>query len=227
MPWVEAVLRGKSVLARAKADGTLLTSGGRVEIRYKAHDSRAYRAMATNLVVPPGAKVFDDAYCVPASEPRAASRAEGKKVATPAAVPAAAWVAYTDGACSGNPGPCGLGVVVVKPGGTQAEGYEYLGTGTNNIAELTAIKRAVEAIPAGAHQIVIHTDSKYAIGVLTQGWRAKANAELVAQIKETLRGRPVRLVYVAGHSGIPLNERADELAREAIRTAGRMALAIK
>jgi ribonuclease HI len=134
-------------------------------------------------------------------------------------------VAYTDGACSGNPGPAGLGVVVIAPEGQIREGFEFLGTATNNIAELTAVLRAVEQTPAEAQGILIHTDSQYAIGVLTKGWKAKANQELIATIRGALKKRPgVRLSYVPGHSGVPMNERADELAREAIRTGKTVAI---
>lgn len=125
-------------------------------------------------------------------------------------------IIHTDGACSGNPGPAGSGVVLVAPGGKLHEGLEYLGEATNNVAELTAILRAVEWIPADAKAIVVHTDSQYAIGVLQKGWKAKANGELVARTKRVVQNRGARLVYVPGHQGVPLNERADELAREAI-----------
>jgi ribonuclease HI len=108
--------------------------------------------------------------------------------------------------------------VLIAPDGARAEGFEFLGTATNNIAELTAILRAAELLPKGATAIV-HTDSQYAIGVLTKGWKAKANQELVATVKGALAKHPSwRLRYVPGHSGVPLNERADELAREAVGT---------
>lgn len=126
-------------------------------------------------------------------------------------------IAYADGACSGNPGPCGLGLVLLD-GHHRIERSEYLGTGTNNIAELTAIRRALEAI-ASPRPIAIHTDSQYSIGVLSKGWKPKANQQLIAEIKALLAGRPgVSLRYVPGHSGVPLNERADELARESVRS---------
>jgi ribonuclease HI len=215
MPWIEATLKGQRVLARAEADGTLAADGGRVEIRYKPNDGRAYRAAARNLEVAPGAKLLPDDACGPAEAPEAAA-----KKAKPAvhATPADAWVAYTDGACSGNPGPAGSGVVLVAPGGKMHEGHEYLGTATNNVAELTAILRALEWIPTDARPIVVHTDSQYAIGVLQKGWKAKANTELVARAKRVVQTRGAQLVYVPGHQGVPLNERADALAREAIAT---------
>jgi ribonuclease HI len=135
-------------------------------------------------------------------------------------MPRVSIIAAADGSALGNPGPAGAGFILVRPDGKMEEGFENLGTGTNNIAELTAIKRAAEAVPAGVPEVVIHTDSKYAIGVLTQGWKAKANQELIAATKASLKTlKKVRFVYVPGHAGVPLNERADELAREAIRSA--------
>jgi len=217
MPWIEATLRGQRVLARARADGSLADEGGRVEIRYRPDDPRAYRASVRNLVVSPGASLEPDDKCVPA----AAAAPPVRGAATPSktrehAIPASAWQAFTDGACSGNPGPAGSGVVLVEPGGKLHEGLEYLGEATNNVAELTAILRALEWIPADAGPIIVHTDSQYAIGVLQKGWKAKANQELVARIRRVVQDRGALLRYVPGHEGVPLNERADELAREAI-----------
>ena len=63
----------------------------------------------------------------------------------------------------------------------------------------------------------VHTDSQYSIGVLTKGWKAKANVELVGKIVKLVKARHnLRVVYVPGHAGVPLNERADELARLAV-----------
>jgi ribonuclease HI len=207
------------VLARAKADGTFDATGGRVEIRYKPTDARAYRAGVANLERVEGELLSDDA-CVPGEEvaPRASAaskKAAAAEKAKAIVVPSDAWTVYADGACSGNPGPAGLGIVLVAPGGRTLEGYEYLGTATNNIAELTAILRAAELVPR-ADAFVLHTDSQYSIGVLTKGWKAKANQELVANVKSALAKRAARLVYVPGHAGVPLNERADALAREAV-----------
>src|SRR5438309_6949357 len=99
-------------------------------------------------------------------------------------------IAYTDGACTGNPGPMGIGVVLIA-GSHRKEISEYLGPrGTNNIAELTAILRALEAIKDRSRPVVIHSDSAYAIGLLSSGWKAKANTELVARIRALLREFP-------------------------------------
>ncbi|MGH7271969.1 MAG: ribonuclease HI [Polyangiaceae bacterium] len=212
MPWIEAMLRGQRVLARAGADRGLAIERGRVEIRYGAGSTRLYHAAARNLEVAPGAKILDEDVGMPASVTASASRA------APVQPPVgSAWIAYTDGACSGNPGPAGCGLVLVSPEGKVREGFEYIGEATNNVAELTAILRAVEAIPPGPHAIIVHTDSQYAIGVIQKGWKAKANREIVAQTKRLVGERGARLVYVPGHQGVPLNERADALARESIQ----------
>jgi ribonuclease HI len=227
MPWIEALLRGQKVLARIKADGSFDAEGGRVEIRYKATDAKAYRAAGANLSALPGGKVIADDGVV-AGIAVASSPAEKKKAPKAASLghessppDEGSWIAYTDGACSGNPGPAGSGVAIIAPDGKIFDGYYNLGTSTNNVAELTAILRAAEAIPADAPRIVIYTDSKYSIGVLTLNWKAKVNQELIAKTKKALAARKnVRLVYVAAHVGVPMNERADELAREAIKAGG-------
>src|SRR4029453_7252581 len=125
---------------------------------------------------------------------------------------------WTDGACSGNPGPMGIGVVAID-GGKRRELGEYLGVGTNNIAELTAIDRALDLAGAdlGKRPVRIYTDSAYSIGVLSKGWKAKANQELIARMRRRLAGFPhLEFVKGSGPAGIPENERCDELARNAI-----------
>jgi ribonuclease HI len=65
--------------------------------------------------------------------------------------------------------------------------------------------------------VLVYSDSAYSIGLLTQAWKAKANKELVEKLRETCREfSDLRFVEVAGHAGIPLNERVDQLARDAI-----------
>jgi ribonuclease HI len=222
MPWIEAMLRGQKVLARATDKG-LVAEGGRVEIRYKPNDGKSYRAAKGNLEIV-GDKLYPDDYCGEGA--RAPSAYEQKKERKAAAADRVqphregVVVIYTDGACSGNPGPAGCGFVMLDPKtGDRHEGYQYLGTATNNIAELTAILRGLESVKDPDAEVEIRTDSGYSIGVLQKGWKAKANPELIAEIKQALAKRPkVKLVYVPGHAGVDLNERADQLAREAIAT---------
>jgi ribonuclease HI len=232
MPWRAALLRGNRVLARCDERGNLVADGGRVEIRYKPADGKAYRAALGNLQLEANGEVHPDAYCAEAgpvdvnaakaakaskSASAGGSKSRSASVGTGAAPTSHGDIfAYTDGACSGNPGPAGLGVVLVTPEGRR-ELSEYLGTATNNIAELTAILRALEALGESAEPVAVHTDSQYAIGVLQKGWKAKANQELIAGIKQAMRPfKKLSLVYVRGHAGVPLNERCDELARQAV-----------
>ncbi len=126
-----------------------------------------------------------------------------------------AFIIYADGSCTGNPGPCGIGVVLLD-GDQREELSEYLGEGTNNIAELTAIIRALERAPRD-RTVIVHSDSAYALGLLGKDWKPKANRELVAAMRALGREfSDLRLVKVAGHAGIVENERADELARQAV-----------
>jgi ribonuclease HI len=235
MPWVRALLREQKIYARADAAGALVADNGRVEIRYKPNDGRRYEARAANLTIVDATPLPDstcgEATAVEKAE-KSAAIASSATVATrpggggritkaqaiaagPPKAPDGAIIVYCDGACSGNPGPAGLGVVVVDEG-RRVELSEYLGLHTNNIAELTAVLRALGEIPEGK-PAMIYTDSQYSIGVLQKGWKAKANVALVAELRAVLKTRPaVKLAYVPGHSGVLLNERADQLAREAV-----------
>ncbi len=126
---------------------------------------------------------------------------------------------YTDGACSGNPGPAGAGVLLMYKD-KKKEISEYLGHGTNNIAELTAIKLGLGAIKpnALALPIKVYTDSQYAIGILCHGWTPKKNIELIEEIKAQLRTfRDVIFIKVKGHSDDEGNQIVDKLAVDAYK----------
>jgi ribonuclease HI len=198
--WVRVDDRGRLVL----------DPEGRAEMKYRESDTRTYRPSPQNLVAATGAQ--------PAKPARRSREGREEKLAPFSS--AEAVHVWTDGACSGNPGPMGIGIVVVA-GERRKEHGEYLGTGTNNIAELTAIRRGLEIadelLSGQDRPIRVYSDSSYAIGLLSQGWKAKANQDLVAELREFLRGyRSLRMVKVEGHAGIPENERCDLLARQAI-----------
>jgi len=124
---------------------------------------------------------------------------------------------YTDGACSGNPGPAGIGVVMQYKG-KRKEISRYLGLGTNNIAELEAIRAGLLAVKNRNLPVVVFTDSSYSLGLLTKGWKAKQNQELVADVRELVATfKQIRFIKVKGHAGHPQNERADRLAVESIK----------
>jgi ribonuclease HI len=213
MPWRRYRLRGSKVYARVAEDGALAPDArGRVEIRYRLDASQSYQAAARNLEPLPDEPAHADPEAAPAPSPPAAPRRQ-----TAPAPPGDAIIVYTDGACTGNPGPMGIGVVLLA-GSRRKEISEYLGPrGTNNIAELTAIERALESIKDRQRTVIVHSDSAYAIGVIGMGWKAKLNTELVERIRALARRfHDLRFVKVSGHAGVVENERCDELAREAI-----------
>jgi ribonuclease HI len=208
--------KGQVVLVRVDDSGKPVLDGeGRAEMKYREGDQRTYRPGARNIE-PAGA---GDELPPPAAA-RAPSARRPRTTPSKNVDPALVINVWTDGACSGNPGPMGIGVVVLANGKRREHG-EYLGVGTNNIAELVAIERGLslsgETQEDRAKVTRIHTDSSYAIGVLSMGWKAKANQELIARLRGVLAERPgVELIKVPGHSGVPENERCDQLAREAV-----------
>jgi ribonuclease HI len=222
MPWRRVRLRNAEVLARCDASGELISKEGRVEVRYKPNDGRAYFASAANLKPPGGApKIEPDSFCGAGEAVKKPSKAKKKaSSATPAPEKPDGdeILAYADGACSGNPGPAGVGAVAMW-GDQMRELSEYIGEATNNIAELTGILRAVELAHELGRPLRLYTDSTYSIGVLTQGWKVKANKELVAKVRQALDAHPdTKLFHVRGHQGVRLNEHADELAVRAVQS---------
>lgn len=207
MPWSRHRLRDADVWAKVDIQGRLVPDkDGRVEVVYKPETgAKVYRAGAKNLTATGDAAV-EIAVGEPAPDKRAAS----------SAIPENAIHVWTDGGCIPNPGPAGIGVVVID-GKDRKEISEYLGVGTNNIAELTAIVRGLETVADRTRPVVVYSDSQYAIGLLTQNWKPKANVELVVELRALLKKFPdVRFVKVAAHTGIALNERVDQLASQAI-----------
>ena len=126
-------------------------------------------------------------------------------------------VIYTDGATSGNPGPSGIGIFFNYKK-HEKEISKYIGIATNNIAELEAIRTALIQLKKKDIPVRIFTDSSYAHGVLTLGWKAKKNIALVNSTKKIiLQFKDIKLIKVKGHSGNKGNEKADLLATSAIK----------
>ena len=139
----------------------------------------------------------------------------------------AAVTIFTDGACSGNPGPGGWGAILVS-GGHEKElsGGEALTT--NNRMELMAAIAALEALKRPC-EVDLHTDSQYLRGGITQwidGWKRKGwrtasgsavkNIDLWQRLDAARAPHKVRWHWLRGHSGHAENERADALARAAL-----------
>lgn len=220
MPWLKHRLRDADVWAKIDTSGALVTDrDGRVEIVYKpVSGAKTYRAGARNLAPSGDAAPVDFDPGEPGPETAAPAKAPSTIVSkgAPPRAPDGAVQVWTDGACTGNPGPAGLGVVIIE-GTERREISEFLGEGTNNIAELTAILRGLEGIADRARPVYVYTDSQYSIDVITKPWKLKKNIELIGEIRELCRAfSQLHFVKVAGHAGIPLNERTDQLARDAI-----------
>ena len=126
---------------------------------------------------------------------------------------------FTDGASSGNPGPSGIGVVL-RYGEHEKEISKFIGTATNNIAELKAIDTGLSALSQTDIPVRLFTDSNYAYGLLVLNWKPRKNQQIVEDIKKKMsKFRDLKILKVKGHSGNPGNERADFLATSAIKKA--------
>lgn len=135
---------------------------------------------------------------------------------------------WTDGACSGNPGPGGWGALIRENGRTrELKGGES--ATTNNRMELLAAISALESLPAGA-TAELHTDSQYVRDGVTKwitnwkknGWRTAdkkpvKNQELWERLELAASTHTVKWHWLRGHTGHVQNERADELAREGMQ----------
>ena len=131
---------------------------------------------------------------------------------------------YIDGSSRGNPGPGGAGIVI-KDASTQeilSTQTIPLGHVTNNQAEFLALKYALTELKTRALAecpINILTDSQLVVGIFSQNWKARANLDLVLEIRELIRDFPhLTFAYVRGHNGNPGNELADSLAQKAAET---------
>jgi len=139
--------------------------------------------------------------------------------------------AYADGACRGNPGPGGWGVLL-RAGGRERELHGGEPATTNNRMELTAVIRALESLEARS-RVRLYTDSQYVQKGITEwihdwkrrGWRTAGrkpvkNQDLWMRLDEVARGHAVEWHWVRGHAGHPENERADALANKGIDHGG-------
>ena len=134
---------------------------------------------------------------------------------------------FTDGACKGNPGPGGWGAIM-KYGDHVKELNGYSAETTNNIMELTAVIEALKSLTRPCN-IILTTDSNYVKNGITEwihNWKKKGwktankkpvkNKECWLQLDVEVQRHQIEWKWVKGHSGHPENERADELANEAV-----------
>ncbi|MBI6882872.1 ribonuclease HI [Pseudomonas putida] len=134
---------------------------------------------------------------------------------------------YTDGACKGNPGPGGWGVLLVCDG-VEKELYGGERETTNNRMELMAAIKGLQELKRGC-EVVLTTDSQYVMKGINEwmpnwkkkGWRTAKkepvkNADLWQELDEAIQPHKIEWVWVKGHVGHPGNERADKLANKGV-----------
>lgn len=131
---------------------------------------------------------------------------------------------FTDGACSGNPGPGGYGVILRYKDNTK-ELWGGEPETTNNRMELTAVITGLSALKEPC-EVTLYSDSKYIIDAVTKGWAVKwksnnwiksdkkpaLNSDLWSKLLDLLDIHKVKFIWVKGHAGHPENERCDALA---------------
>jgi ribonuclease HI len=136
---------------------------------------------------------------------------------------------YTDGACKGNPGPGGWGVLMLAGGHEKELFGGELGT-TNNRMELQAVIEALNALSRPC-EVIVHTDSQYVqkgISEWIHGWKARGwktaarapvkNVDLWQALDAAQARHKIEWRWVRGHDGHPENERADALANRGVET---------
>ena len=138
-------------------------------------------------------------------------------------------VIYTDGACSGNPGPGGWGTILMYKN-VKKEISGYMENTTNNIMEITAVIEGLKLLKYEC-EVEIYSDSAYVVNAFNnhwiEGWRKKnwinsskepvKNKELWQELYDLTKQHDVKFIKVKGHSDNEYNNRCDELARLAIK----------
>ena len=137
-------------------------------------------------------------------------------------------VIYTDGACSGNPGPGGWGAILMYKGSKKEISGGMKDT-TNNIMEITAVLEALKCLKVES-EVLVYSDSAYVVNAFNQGWiynwmkkgwktaggENVKNKELWQELYSLTKKHKVQFIKVKGHSDNEFNNRCDEVARNAI-----------
>ncbi|VDI14053.1 Hypothetical predicted protein [Mytilus galloprovincialis] len=137
-------------------------------------------------------------------------------------------VAFTDGSCMGNPGPCGAGAIIYNNEEEETIQYPVSNRGSILLAELVAIKLVLEKIDnynyRNVKQLNLYSDSQSAIGIITLNWKAENYHKTIQEIKNRKKkleqkGFIINIIWTPGHSDIEGNEQADRLAKAAAKEA--------
>ena len=212
--WKRLLFKGCKVYAQVSSDGNLLEKDGIVKIKYQLHQENEYSARASALqkITEPGLKKLKSQ----TEQSKKITAIKKNPLASEADFDDTTIFVFTDGACTGNPGPAGIGIFF-QFRDHKKEISRFIGSGTNNIAELTAIKVALQEIKDTRLPVALFTDSSYCYGVLTGSFKVKKNRDLVEEIKKEMRRFPLlKFFKVEGHRGIAGNEKANFLAQQAI-----------
>jgi ribonuclease HI len=119
---------------------------------------------------------------------------------------------WTDGACSGNPGPGGWAYCLVKDGRNVGQDSGYAPETTNNRMEMQAVIAGLARLHAGA-TVTVRTDSQLIVDTIQKGWKRKKNCDLWTQLDAAIaRHDAVTFQHVKGHDGQRWNEHVDQLA---------------
>ncbi len=219
--WIRMWFKTNKVWMAVDGSGNPITKNGKVLIKYQLKQDYEYWVNRSNVrpldSPPPGfvsrakskkrkrkmskGKVSADSNCCKEAD------VEGK------------ICVFTDGAAAGNPGPAGIGVLL-RYGKHKKEISKYIGTATNNIAELKAILAGLTSVKDPSKPVRLFTDSQYAHGLLVKNWKAHKNRQIVDAIRKAMtRFKDLKIIKVKGHSGNEGNEMADRLATSAIKKA--------
>lgn len=160
----------------------------------------------------------DGAPVLEAPPGEAPARSRRRRVVRHADDTAERLIAYTDGSGTRAHTPAGAGVVVLFDGEVVLEAARHLGNGTNNHAELSAVRVALAITDTPEWRplvLLVRSDSEYTIGALTRPYDPHpevVNAKLIRTVRAAMSTRRVRFEHIKGHAGYEHNERADVLA---------------
>lgn len=213
--WKRVRLKGKKVWMATDIDGKPMPKNRKVRIKYQLDKNHEYWVYEKGLeAIDPIQLETIGSNREPCGEKNIISR-PGRALLKDKTTKAAISI-FTDGACSGNPGPSGIGAILYF-GEHEKEISRHIGIATNNIAELEAIKTGLLEIKNRKLPVTIFTDSSYAHGVLSLGWKARKNIDLVRSIKKLISTfSELTILKVKGHAGLEGNEIANRLATQAI-----------